>query len=1048
MSELLFREHIERVRAANPIEDVIGEYVVLKRNGDELVGRSPDNEDLHPSLSVNPDKQVYIDRSGGAPTGGDVFHWAMRRHGGDFNRALEILERRAGIPPYRGTDEGWEQRVAKEIDERDVFWLLGEYARYCHSLPQDVRDEYCKEARGWTDETIKHFMIGYDDGGAYRYFVDVLKISKERALKCGAFHVKPDGSVVDRYVGRLIFPYLKGGKVVYLTARKTRHTPDEPWESAPYKKLATKNEKRPYVSKAIRNDTFFNEDAGSGDGDTLVITEGIADTISAHQAGVDCLSPGTTTFREADHTKIVGIAKRRKRLVTCNDNEKGNAGETGALATGAVLCEAGCDVRIATLPRPKGLEKIDIADFCRDHAPEEFIAVIDAAVPFIEYKLGKIPDGTTGKPLEDALKDLFSLVSGHSLMEQDRVSALVRKRFKVRQEAIRDLLKQTKAEKKKPAAPVESNSDDRKAHTRPMRGQVVADKDYYKTVVGHDDNGRPIYEKISSFVLVPSEIIVVGGDENVIADVITDSGHVHRGHRFTPTAWNSKRDFGRSLTYMNTQFTGSDDNVQGVKRIVAQHDIPSRRGVSVVGLHELPQGPRWIAPGIVLGPNGIEASSDVVFVDDGASFPSRLSYTLPPFEEVQRLAREVYPDLVGMNYQTVTLLLIGWFHAAPLRQLIMSVLGGFPTLFLGGTAESGKTSSIRRVFWPLSGVPDMANAAPFSVSATKFALIRLLASSNGAPIFLDEFKPSDMKPIQVEIILRLLRQLHSGEAEERGRADQGINRYDLSAPVVVAGECRPEDPALVDRIVGVTPDKNALQIPEHVDAFQRLTTRKLSLLTAPYLVYLLGLNGRENLEAAIDVADDIISKLPNSQNLSLRCRDNMRVLTFGLTMFEAFAAKLGVVLPELDLESALASTTAELMTGTRGAKNQLDNFLEDLAVMAHERIIEPDKDYAIVDEELRICLRPCWAKYLEFRQRTGQREATNGESALRRLIRENHAASGYVLDPSKTTSMGKENPRTVAIDIAAASTRLDLDGFPMSARRTWGGVRNIGGGVK
>jgi hypothetical protein len=538
------------------------------------------------------------------------------------------------------------------------------------------------------------------------------------------------------------------------------------------------------------------------------------------------------------------------------------------------------------------------------------------------------------------------------------------------------------------------------------------------------------------------------GEEHIYADVVTDSGVIHRNHHFAPSAFNSKRDLRRAVPFADAQFTADDDQVQGVLRRIAAYQIPTFTGVSVVGLHQTHQGLRWIAPGTVLGPNGIDTSSDVVFVDDGSPFPSRLRYTLPSLDDTKKLARVVYPALLGVNTPSVIYNLIAWFHAAPMRQLIMSVLGHFPTLFLAGTFESGKTTTIQRIFWPLSGIPDVASAAPFSVSATRFALIKLMSSSNGAVLFLDEYRPSDLDPRQVNLVHRLLRQNYAQEAEERGAKDLSVKEFGLLAPTAVAGECFPSDPALIDRTVQLRMDKNAIHEPQHVSAFQQVMSHQLSDLAAPYLVHLLGMNGRENLEAAIDVADTIISGMPSGKNLSIRYRDNLRVLVFGFSMWEAFAAKMGVPLGELDLASALESTAAEAMTGTKGAKNMVDVFLEDLATMAHAGAIEFDKHYTIIDTDLRIYLRPCWAKYMEFRQRIGEREGTNGLDALQRMLAENLAAGGYVRNLSIQTPMVKTNPRMVAIHFETASQILDLSGFPTHLRRSWGGARKAVGDDK
>ena len=76
--------------------------------------------------------------------------------------------------------------------------------------------------------------------------------------------------------GRIVFPYWKQGRAVYMIGRKTPWTPDSKYETGKYKKLPTHSKKRPYVSTAIRNGVFYNEDCLAGERSEVVITEGVA----------------------------------------------------------------------------------------------------------------------------------------------------------------------------------------------------------------------------------------------------------------------------------------------------------------------------------------------------------------------------------------------------------------------------------------------------------------------------------------------------------------------------------------------------------------------------------------------------------------------------------------------------------------------------------------------------------------------------------------------------------------------------------------------------
>jgi DNA primase len=144
------------------------------------------------------------------------------------------------------------------------------------------------------------------------------------------------------------------------------------------------------VSRLVVNETFYNEDAAHGASE-LVITEGVTDCISEMQAGVACISPVTVRFRTKDHGKLVSLTARAARVVVCNDSEESGAGEAGAIETGLALHAAGRHVRIAVIPRPEGVAKIDVNELVAKDGPEALKQVIAAA-----RRLSRVARAITG----------------------------------------------------------------------------------------------------------------------------------------------------------------------------------------------------------------------------------------------------------------------------------------------------------------------------------------------------------------------------------------------------------------------------------------------------------------------------------------------------------------------------------------------------------------------------------------------------------------------------------------------------------------------------
>lgn len=168
------------------------------------------------------------------------------------------------------------------------------------------------------------------------------------------------------------------------------------------------------------------------------------------------------------------------------------------------------------------------------------------------------------------------------------------------------------------------------------------------------------------------------------------------------------------------------------------------------------------------------------------------------------------PKLLELNTPEVILPILGWFFSAPLKPRIHKALGHYPILCVWGTQGSGKSSIVMEVFWPLFGI---RSAEPFSATETEFALLKLLSSTNSVPVFIDEYKPFDMPKHRRHTLHRYMRRLYTGEVESRGRADQTVVSYRLHAPLCLAGETRPIESALVERIVTANPSNDTLPSP-------------------------------------------------------------------------------------------------------------------------------------------------------------------------------------------------------------------------------------------
>jgi len=1023
MDQAAFRNLIDEVRSRTDLAALIGEDVQLVPAGSVLKGRSPFNHDEDPSLVVWPHSHHWRDYSGGGSAGGDCFEYLVRRDRCSFVDALRTLAGRAGVQVPGGPNSPELAAELSRISARHKLEeLLTAAAAYYHGvLPSKIRQAWYREHYGFTDETVDSLLLGWADGHLYEHLTGLLGAMPDEALATGLFVRLRDGRVEDFFQDRLVFPYWLRGRVVYFIARATEHTGEEPWEQAKYKKLLTRSDRHPYVSALVTNETFYNEDAARG-AEEVLITEGVTDCISALQAGVPCISPVTVRFRKKDHPKLLALTARARRVIICNDSEASGAGEAGAVETAQALHAAGRDVRIAVIPRPEGRDKIDVNELVAGEGPAALRPVLASARRLPEFLIEHIPTDTPKADLAELLAPMLEVLRAAAPIEQDAYAELLVRRFKLRAATVRSLLRPPRPDSS--AATDDDGRDGFADGEDPRKGEVFEETDHYYV---RGRGGEPVV--ISSFQIEPTRRILVEDGEIVDADVTTDRGHVYRGLRFPREAWHSKRNLLRFLRPVDLQWTGSDENVQGVLRLVASRPVPTRRGTLNLGYHASERGDLWIGPDGLLGPVGVDVSAeDLVYVPSGATLHERVRYRLPAEPRAEAtVAATVLPSLLELNTPEVLLPILGWFFAAPLKPRITAKLGHFPILVVWGTQGSGKSSLIMEVFWPLLGV---VSSEPYSATETEFATLKLLSATNSVPVFVDEYKPFDMPQKKRHVLHRYMRRLYTGEVEERGRADQTLVTYRLAAPLCLAGETRPIEPALVERILTANPDKDQLQRdPRHARAFARLRTVDPTLLAPGIIRFLLGRDTTADLLLAQQVTDRLLAR----REVPFRVRENLAVMVLGLHHFEEYAQSLGVAVPDLDVEAAVRGMLDDLLEGGgTSVKRGLDYFLEELSVMAVAGSLQCGRHYTYKNGALALHFPSCHAAYTEHCRRTGFEGEVPDRKALRRQLVEAHRHGGYIqaLDELVCFNGRDDRRRAVLVDLEAAKRTLTVDDFP------------------
>lgn len=401
LASISINEDIDRINDSLDIVDLIRsspKALNFQGSGDRYTAHTNRTSQSGASLIITPSEQKWHDKATGE--GGLAFNWIAYEligtsspRGKDVIDVLEIAAEKAGITlsDYSEEDKALFQEKEEIIN---LFEQVNErWVNNLQSEPEILED--LKNRHGLTAEQAKEHGIGYAKGNE-----DLRGFDNELLIKSGLVYSK-DGKRGNAYFQfRIMYPYFKNDRPVYYIGRLTKHTPD--WDrgdndNKKYKKLQTYSEKRPYVSKTIQNNVIYGQDTVRGK-PYFIIAEGVGDCLALHCAGLPAISPITTQFPKHDIPRLLDLAKGKEKVYICNDSEKNESGEKGAAKTAETLEAEGITAIIVILPRPEGVEKVDVAEYLRDNSEEALLKVMsstDTAFNLWEYKLSKAAVGIT-----------------------------------------------------------------------------------------------------------------------------------------------------------------------------------------------------------------------------------------------------------------------------------------------------------------------------------------------------------------------------------------------------------------------------------------------------------------------------------------------------------------------------------------------------------------------------------------------------------------------------------------------------------------------------
>ena len=362
---------IDELTARNPIEDVVGQYVSLKRSGSNMFGLCPFHGEKTASFSVAPDKGIYY--CFGCHKGGSVINFQLEIEGLSYPDAVRALAKRVGMEVPE--DEQYQSRYRQQ----ERLWALHkEAARYFHSqLYAPVGAEALKYAmgRGMPKSILTKFGIGYAPD-SWTGLVDTLRkkgYSDQELRDSGLVTVsRKNGNLFDRFRDRLMFPIIDvRGNVIGFGGRIMKNDK----EAAKYL-----NSPETLIFNKRKNLFALNLAKKSKLG-YLILVEGYMDAIALHQYGFDCAVASLGTALTEDGAAL--LSRYTDQVVLIYDGDQ--AGQNATRRAIPILEKAGLQGKVLQMRDAK-----DPDEFLKKFGADRFKILLEESSNRVEYQLNAI----------------------------------------------------------------------------------------------------------------------------------------------------------------------------------------------------------------------------------------------------------------------------------------------------------------------------------------------------------------------------------------------------------------------------------------------------------------------------------------------------------------------------------------------------------------------------------------------------------------------------------------------------------------------------------
>ena len=387
---MIDRETIERIMDTAKVEEVVGDFVSLRKRGVNMIGLCPFHNEKTPSFTVSPSKNLW--KCFGCGKGGKPVHFIMEHEQLSYYEALRWLAKRYHIE-FKERELTDEEKREESI--RESMFVINQYALQYFTETLHNSEEgkaiglnYFRH-RGLRDETIKKFCLGYslERRDSFAKTAIAAGYNPDIIAKTGVCYSTEDGRLQDRFWGRVIFPvHTISGKVVAFGGRVLQ-------TNAKAAKYVNSPESEIYHKSDHLYGLYFAKQAIMQK-DRCILVEGYLDVISMYQAGIQNVVASSGTSLTTGQIRL--IHRFTSNVTLLYDGDK--AGIKASIRGIDMLLEEGMNINVVLLP-----EGEDPDSYAQSHSTEEGEEFIERnKVDFIKFKTNLLLDEVGEDPIKRA----------------------------------------------------------------------------------------------------------------------------------------------------------------------------------------------------------------------------------------------------------------------------------------------------------------------------------------------------------------------------------------------------------------------------------------------------------------------------------------------------------------------------------------------------------------------------------------------------------------------------------------------------------------------